>query len=73
MMTTIPSNSPLFDLIIIVIGILLFVFRDSIGSMTGYFAKGHYIDKPTGRWFEVALVQILTTIKEPYSLHFHME
>lgn len=47
MMTTISRNSPLIDLIIIVIGILLLVFRDAIGSMTGYFARGHYIDKPT--------------------------
>jgi hypothetical protein len=47
MMTTIPRNSPWIDLIIIAIGILLLVFRDAIGSMTGYFARGHYIDKPT--------------------------
>ena len=47
MMTTISQNSPVFDLIIIVIGILLFVFRDAIGSMTGYSYRGTVIDKPT--------------------------
>lgn len=47
MMTTIPQNSPVFDLMLIVVGVLLFIFRDAIGSMTGYFAKGHMIDKPT--------------------------
>jgi hypothetical protein len=47
MMTTIPRNSPWIDLIIIAVGILLLVFRNSIGSMTGYFARGMYIDKPT--------------------------
>jgi len=47
MMTTVPRNSPWIDLIIIAVGILLLIFRNSIGSMTGYFARGHYIDKPT--------------------------
>ena len=47
MITTVPRNSPLIDLIIIAVGILLFIFRDAIGSATGYSYKGHYIDKPT--------------------------
>ncbi len=47
MMTTVPQNNPLVDVVIMVIGILLFIFRDAVGSATGYFARGHYIDKPT--------------------------
>jgi hypothetical protein len=46
-MTTLPRNSPFIDLIIIAIGILLLVFRNAIGSMTNYHARGRYIDKPT--------------------------
>ena len=47
MMTTINQNSPLIDLMIIAMGVLLFVYRNTIGSMTGYFFRGQYIDKPT--------------------------
>lgn len=47
MMTTVPHNSPWIDLIIIAIGILLFVFRNAIGSLTNYYVRGIYIDKPT--------------------------
>jgi len=47
MMTTVPQNSPWIDLVIIAVGILLLVFRDAIGSATGYLVRGHYGDKPT--------------------------
>ena len=47
MMTTVPRNSPAVDLVLIAIGVILFLFRDALGSMTGYFARGHYIDEPT--------------------------
>jgi len=46
-MTTIPHNSPTIDVVIIVFGILLLIFRNKIGSMTNYFVRGKYIDKPT--------------------------
>ncbi len=47
MMTTIPKNSPLVDLLLIVVGILLLFFRNEIGSFTGYVGHGQYVDKPT--------------------------
>ena len=47
MMTTVPQNNPLVDVVIMVVGILLFIYRDAIGSMTGFYARGHLIDKPT--------------------------
>ena len=48
MMTTIPRNTPVMDIFLIVIGILLFIFRNEIGSFTGYYAgHGRYVDKPT--------------------------
>jgi len=47
MMTMIPRNSPVIDLLIIAVGILLLIFRNKIGSMTNYFVRGKYIDEPT--------------------------
>ncbi len=48
MMTTVPRNSFFIDLLIIVVGILMLVFRNEIGSFTGYYVgRGKYIDKPT--------------------------
>ena len=47
MMTSAPQNSPWINLFVIAVGILLLVFRDAIGSATGYFVRGHYVDKPT--------------------------
>ena len=48
MMTTTPRNSLFIDLLIIVVGILMLVFRNEIGSFTGYYTGGgRYVDKPT--------------------------
>jgi hypothetical protein len=48
MMTTMPRNSLFIDLVIIVVGVLMLIFRNEIGSFTGYYAgRGRYIDKST--------------------------
>jgi len=49
-MITTPRNSFFVDLLMIVVGILLLVFRNEIGSFTGYIGRGRYIDKPTPGW-----------------------
>ncbi len=53
--------STIIGLIITIIGILLFVYRDAIGNFTGYYVgRGRFIDKPTPGWllipFAVAFI-----------------
>jgi len=48
-------QSPLFDVLcaigLIVVGALMFAYRNDLGALTGYYAgKGGYVNKPTPGW-----------------------
>jgi len=58
-------HSPLVDIIfavvLIVIGVLMLIYRDEIGALTGYYmGHGGHVDKPTPGWmlipFALALI-----------------
>ncbi len=58
-------HSPLADILVavvlIVIGVLMFIYSNQIGDFTGYYAgRGGYVDKPTPGWmlipFALALI-----------------
>jgi hypothetical protein len=55
-MTMNPAHhSPFADFLcagaLIVVGVLMLVYRDELGALTGYFAgRGGYVDKPTPEW-----------------------
>lgn len=58
-------HSPFADILcaiaMIVIGVLLFIYRNEIGDFTGYYAgRGGFVDKPTHGWmlipFALALI-----------------
>jgi len=41
-------------IVIIILGGLLFIYRDTIGDLTGYFVgRGKIVDKPTPGWMLV--------------------
>jgi hypothetical protein len=41
-------------IVIIILGCLLFIYRDTIGDLTGYFVgRGKIVDKPTPGWMLV--------------------
>ncbi|OGW37037.1 MAG: hypothetical protein A2010_07595 [Nitrospirae bacterium GWD2_57_9] len=47
--------------VLIVIGVLMLIYRDEIGALTGYYAgRGGLVDKPTPGWmlipFALALI-----------------
>lgn len=65
-MNHLPSN-PVVDVIfavaLIIIGVLMFVYRNEIGALTGYYTgRGGRVDKPTPGWmlipFALALIAI---------------
>ncbi len=58
-------RTPLADILVaavlIVIGVLMFIYRNRIGDFTGYYTgRGGYVDKPTPGWmlipFALALI-----------------
>ncbi len=53
--------SIIIGVVITIIGVLLFVYRDAIGKFTGYYVgRGRFVDKPTPGWllipFAVAFI-----------------
>ena len=63
-MNHLPPN-PLFDMLfaigMIVVGVLMFIYRDTIGEVTGWWTgTGGFVDKPTPGWmlipFALALI-----------------
>jgi len=56
-----PLTDILFAVVLIVIGVLMFIYRKEIGELTGYYAgRGGFVDKPTPGWmlipFALALI-----------------
>lgn len=56
-----PIVDIIFSVVLIAVGILMFIYRDEIGSLTGYYTgRGGRVDKPTPGWmlipFALALI-----------------
>ena len=58
-------HSPVLDIlcaaVLIVVGVLMFIYRNEIGALTGYYTgRGGHVDKPTPGWmlipFALALI-----------------
>lgn len=54
------SADILCAVLLIVIGVLLIIYRNEIGALTGYYAgRGGYVDKPTPGWMLIPFALVL--------------
>ncbi len=59
-----PIVALIMSIVILVAGVVLLIYRNEIGSMTGYFVKFHRVDTKTPGWMLIpfALVAIIAGV-----------